>query len=515
MVAALVVSTVSSLSPPATASVALPRVVVLGGSGAVSDAVLAELNGCDVASVDRIFGADRYATAAEIAVDGFSEPATVFLATGLDFPDAIAAGPAAAAVGSPVLLVQRDWVPTATGEQLARIDPERVVILGGSGVISESVAVSLAATGADVIRLAGMDRFATAAAISTYSFPHGSDVAFVVYGGDFPDALAAGAAAAHLGGPVLLTSGDSLPEATRAELIRLNPTKIVIVGGAGAVSQGVANQLALLGAVSRLAGSDRYTTAAAASAFTFPEGASTIYVATGEDYPDALAGAALAGIAAGPVLLTESSRLPAAVRGEIERLTGHPCVGGQAGDGVYPVGFLGCSNSVRAVRGMADPLVLWSAGEGEHAYGGGDLETWADLNDPRWDAFQEYLDSEGIPGRLWWQLCPKHTGGPEPSAEEITQVQTIVSEIKRRAPGTQIFVSPINDYDGVTCSRIGTNGVAAAEALSELVANDADVSLGPVLSPLTAATVEVDNCHQNDAGAAIHGSELVEFFTAG
>ncbi|NNF65089.1 MAG: hypothetical protein HKN07_12650, partial [Acidimicrobiia bacterium] len=495
------------------------RVVVLGGPGAVADGVIAQLATCEVSGVDRLFGADRYATAAEIASATFAGPTTVYVATGTDFPDALAAGPAAAATNSPVLLVNSTYVPSATSAALASIDPDRIVVLGGEAAVSKSVETSLAASGAVVTRIAGSDRNSTAALISAHAFPDGADVAFVVDGGDFPDALAAGASAANRNGPVLLTNTDTVPAATLAELERLDVSEIVIVGGTAAVSATVATVLKSVAPVTRIAGSDRYATAAAASAFSFPPGADTIYVATGEDYPDALAGTAAAGANGGPVLLTQSGALSAAAQNEIERLTGSSCSGESTPippvGGEHPVGFLGCSNSVRAVRGIDEPGVLWSAGEGEHPYGGGDLAAWADLSDSRWDRFQEYLDSEGAPQWLWWQLCVKHSGGPDPSADEISQVGTILAEIKRRTPGTEIFVSPINDFDGVTCSRLGKYGVEAAEALSALLALDTSVSLGPVLSPLDETTVEPDGCHQNDLGMAMHGAELVAFFAGG
>lgn len=518
---ALSVFVIFGLSPSVAlnAAGAPPRVVVLGGPGAVADGVLVQLATCDVSGVERVFGVDRYATAAAIASDAFSDPTTVYLATGTDFPDALAAGPAAAATNSPVLLVNSNFVPAATAAELAAIAPDRIVVLGGEAAVSKAVENDLAAFGAVVTRIAGSDRYSTAALISKDAFPGGADVAFVVDGGDFPDALAAGASAANRNAPVLLTNTDIVPAATMAELTRLNVGEIVIVGGTAAVSSSVASALATVAPVTRIAGADRYATAAAASAFSFASGVETIYVATGQDYPDALAGTAAAGVDNGPVLLTSSGALSSAAQKEIERLTGSPCTGESTPvpptGSEHPVGLIGCSNSIRAVRGIVEPGILWSAGEGEHPYGGGDIEPWADLTDARWDRFQEYLDVEGTPQWLWWQLCVKHSGGPDPSAEEVAQVETILAEIKRRSPGTEIFVSPINDFDGVACSRLGKYGVAVAKALSDLVALDSSVSLGPVLTPLTETTVEPDGCHQNELGMAIHGSELVAFFSGG
>ncbi|MEO8511121.1 MAG: cell wall-binding repeat-containing protein [Chloroflexota bacterium] len=172
----------------------------------------------------------------------------------------------------------------------------------------------------DVSRLAGADRYATAAAISSATFDPGAVVAFVATGGNFPDALAGAAAAAYLNGPVLLTDGNSLPGATANELARLRPGRIVILGGTGAISNGVGAALGAYAPVSRVSGGDRYETAAALSHSTFPAEVSVAYVSTGRNFPDALAGGAAAGRDRGPVLLVRGDEVPTATANELSRL---------------------------------------------------------------------------------------------------------------------------------------------------------------------------------------------------
>lgn len=93
-------------------------------------------------------------------------------------------------------------------------------------------------------RQAGPNRYATAAAVSKATYPgSGVPVAFVASGLTFPDALAGAAAAGHLGGPLLLVSTSSIPPETASELQRLDPARIVILGGTSVVSAGVAAQL--------------------------------------------------------------------------------------------------------------------------------------------------------------------------------------------------------------------------------------------------------------------------------
>ena len=180
-----------------------------------------------------------------------------------------------------------------------------------------------ATSGPEMTRLAGSDRYATAAAISAASFDPGVPVAYVATGTTFPDALAAGAAAASHDGPVLLVASTYVPPATATELARLRPAVIKVVGGASMVSAGVAEtlrQYATGGTVERIAGANRYGTAAHISADTFAQGVAVTYVATGLTFPDALAGVAAAGTSDGPILLVKADEIPVETAAELTRL---------------------------------------------------------------------------------------------------------------------------------------------------------------------------------------------------
>ncbi|HUH08647.1 MAG TPA: cell wall-binding repeat-containing protein, partial [Egibacteraceae bacterium] len=101
------------------------------------------------------------------------------------------------------------------------LDPGEIVILGGTAAVSAQIEAALAAyTDGDVIRRAGPDRFATAAAVSEASFPPGVAKVYIATGGNFPDGLTAGPAAALDSAPILLV-GDTIPAPTAAELTRL------------------------------------------------------------------------------------------------------------------------------------------------------------------------------------------------------------------------------------------------------------------------------------------------------
>ncbi|MEA2652610.1 MAG: hypothetical protein QOI85_2331 [Chloroflexota bacterium] len=276
-------------------------------------------------NIQRLSDADRYATAAAISRSQFAGGAsTVFIATGSSFPDALAGSPAAAKANGPILLTATNQLPSATATELARLKPSKIVILGGTGAVSAGVAASLGSYAGSVARWAGSDRFATAAAISSSSFGPGVSVAYVTTGTTFPDALSGGAIAGKNGGPILLVDPHTLPTVTATELDRLMPAKIVILGGTGAVSTGVANALAAYapsGSVSRLAGTDRYATAVQVSRASYGSGGSdAVFITTGENFPDGLAGGPVAALLPGPILLVSPTQLPGVVATELDRL---------------------------------------------------------------------------------------------------------------------------------------------------------------------------------------------------
>jgi putative cell wall-binding protein len=288
-------------------------------------------------AVARLAGTGRAETAAEISRTSFAPNARVaFIATQANFPDALAGGPAAALGGGPILLTGRDAIPAATVTELQRLRPQRIVVLGGGSVVSDGVLQQLgqyATTAAGVSRLSGPDRFATAAEVSKATFPPGVRVAYVATGTAFPDALTGGAAASRNQGPVLLVQRDAIPAATVAELQRLAPKRIVVLGGTAAVSDAVlaALQAYTTGSVSRTSGPDRFATASAVAA-TFPSPSPTVFIATGSNFPDALAGVPVAGLQRAAILLVPGTSIPTQVRTELARLKPHRIfvLGGEA-----------------------------------------------------------------------------------------------------------------------------------------------------------------------------------------
>lgn len=276
--------------------------------------------------VVRVSGLDRYATAAQISAHYEPGVDTVVVATGKEFADALVGAARAGDLAGPVLLTRPHSLATATQNELTRLQPSNVLVLGGTGAIHEPVLdqIQAAAPDAEVRRIGGTDRYRTAALLSgEFGMP---ETVYVTTGVNFPDALAASALPfGHATGPaadetasVLLTRPTSLPGATRAELERVGPDQIVVVGGPGAVSEEVLEELEAYGPVERVAGEDRYHTAVLlAEQFT---SADMVVLASGQDWPDALAGAAWAKREAAPLLLVRQDSVPGVTWSKLEQL---------------------------------------------------------------------------------------------------------------------------------------------------------------------------------------------------
>lgn len=283
------------------------------------------VNGRDLVAggdFERIAGPNRYYTAVEVSQANFPESAeTVFVASGENFPDALAAGPLAARNNAPLLLVPSSQpIPAQVTAELRRLSPSQIIVMGGPSAVSAGIEAELSGI-APVTRYGGADRYATAA-LAALGEGAPNERVFLATGLNFPDSLVAGAVAGEVDGTVLLTAPGSLPSVTADALGQLSPSEVVIAGGTDVVSDAVQAQVrAAVGAVpvTRAAGADRYGTSAALSRLAFPADTSEVYLATGLNYPDALAGAAVAGPNNAALLLTDPNCVPQPTLTEIGR----------------------------------------------------------------------------------------------------------------------------------------------------------------------------------------------------
>ena len=203
------------------------KVYLLGGTAAIPASVATLLTGLGFVPV-RYAGADRFGTALAVA-GALSDPSTVLLATGINFPDALAAGPAAAHVHGVVLLTNGSSLTPAVTQYLAA-HPGTVYAIGGPAVAADRSATALS----------GADRYATAAMVASSLFPAPVNVG-LASGTAFPDALSGGAFQAHFAGPIVLTDPSVLPASTSAYLTAAKSTIVTtnIFGGVAAVSMTV------------------------------------------------------------------------------------------------------------------------------------------------------------------------------------------------------------------------------------------------------------------------------------
>jgi hypothetical protein len=200
--------------------------------------------------------------------------------------------------------------------------------LGDTWVLSTPGSSSVTPT-----RLSGADRQSTAVAASASAFPDGSASAVVLARADaFADALAGGPLAAAKHAPLLLTSSGSLDAVTAAEIQRVLPKggTVYLLGGTSALSDAVANAITAMGDVpTRVAGADRYATAVAiAGVMGNP---TTVFEASGINFPDALSAVPAAVAAHGAILLTDGAAQSAATSAYLTaHATSRYAVGGPA-----------------------------------------------------------------------------------------------------------------------------------------------------------------------------------------
>ena len=255
--------------------------------------------------VIRLAGANRYETAFAVADQlkenlGIEQFETVVVAYGQNFPDALTGSYLAAVKNAPILLTEA----SADGEVLAYIRGNlvpggRVYILGGSSAVGQVFELGAKLLGYEVKRLKGAGRYETNLAILEEAGVNTTDEVLIATGKNYADSLSASAS----GLPMLLV-GDELTMEQRLFLMRTS-RKFVILGGIGAVSEAVEEELRTLGTVERVKGASRYGTSVeiAKRFFENPQAAVLAYA---NGFPDGLCGGPLALSMGAPLILTSN-----------------------------------------------------------------------------------------------------------------------------------------------------------------------------------------------------------------
>lgn len=258
-------------------------------------------------STDRIAGYDRYQTAVAASQSGWPDGAdSAILAYGEDFPDALSAGPLAHKYNAPILLTGSYDLNNDTADELKRLQVKKVYIIGGYAVISKAVNNQLSSMNISVERISGQDRYETALKIAQKVGL--SKGVFVAIGTDFPDALSIGPIAAANGMPLLLVPPDDL---TKTQKALINKSKIptsFVVTGSSELSDNVIQQFPNCEVIG---GEDPYDrNINLITRFADSLDLDTLYISTGENFPDALAASALAQKHDNPLLLLQGNTLP-------------------------------------------------------------------------------------------------------------------------------------------------------------------------------------------------------------
>lgn len=253
----------------------------------------------------RLDGSDRYQTALTVS-EVYDTSEVVFVASGETFPDALSASAAAAEFRAPLLLTRQGALPAGVADRIRELEPDTIYLVGGPATISDGVASALTSI-APTERLSGANRYETSLVVARTAFST-TDTAFIATGRSFPDALSASGAAGTKGAPVVLVdgAGSTVSDKALEQLTALGVKKIAIAGGEGSVSGGIAAQLAESSyEVARYGGANRYETARRINEAYFTTGTTFVaFLASGQGFPDALSGSALAGALQSPLIVT-------------------------------------------------------------------------------------------------------------------------------------------------------------------------------------------------------------------
>lgn len=280
---------------------------LVGSTGAITQSI----SGKVVASLSRLAGDTRYQTMDAVVDAGtWKKGGTAIVASGINFPDALAAATLAGDENAPILLTDPDSLSPEVASRLSSLLPAKVYIIGGTSAVSDTVKSQISkkvGSGCAVTRIAGSTRYGTALKLLEKTSGR-SKTLIVATGVNFADALSVSPYAFDSGAPIVLSDpGSGLDGDLLDEIHARGFTSAVIVGGTSAVPSKVESQLSGVGIldVARLSGSTRFETSKASAEYELSHGFKFdgVVFATGINFPDALAAGTLAGKSSSPVLL--------------------------------------------------------------------------------------------------------------------------------------------------------------------------------------------------------------------
>ncbi len=272
----------------------------------------------------RLGGDNRYAVGAAVARTVAAGASSVVIASGenTNLPDASVAGPLASTLNAPLLLTQRAKLPAETGAELSRRGSvlKTAYVVGGTGAVDQTVVAELQRRGLTVVRVAGPDRYATAAQVAREIGKKRTVTAVMMAGGfGLADALAGSGPASALKEPILLTPADRLAPATSSAMADLGAKYVHIVGGTAVVGQGVEDELRKSKTVRRLGGDNRYAVSATIANYFRGQMPSTaeMVITSGQDA--SLVDSLVAGTRRSLMVLVTPTSLPATAAEAMQR----------------------------------------------------------------------------------------------------------------------------------------------------------------------------------------------------
>ena len=258
----------------------------------------------------RIAGRNRYESAAQISREQFTNAKKVIVVNSQKYADALSATTLSDGRYS-ILYTEKDTLPTATRNEIQRLNPIEVYLLGGKQSISDGIENILKKYANKVTRIAGKDRYETSAKVAAMSNKKNIVIAS---GENFSDPLYASSYAYSNNAKILLSSGKTLSRETRDYLLR-NKSKIgnvTVVGGGKSISSSTVRYIQSVTGknVGRISGRNRYEgSVKVANSMN----KSRVFIASGEDFADALAISPLAQKLNAPILLSAKGKLDTSV----------------------------------------------------------------------------------------------------------------------------------------------------------------------------------------------------------
>ena len=272
---------------------------------------------CPVPGMYRAAGETRYATMAALLPRApWKADRTVVLASGSNYPDALAAASLAGAYDAPIVLTEPNSLSVDAADMIEQLSPKVIYVVGGEAAVSKAAvdtAAYYAADGCKVFRIAGDTRLETSHAIAerVRQKSTASDTLIVATGFNYADALSISPFAFAYNSPIFLCGSNGLSADAISYISGAGFKRAILVGGTAAVPERVKHQLTSAGissgSITRLAGATRYETSAKIMSYAVNAGmnVSNVYLATGKNFPDALAAGPVAGKLRAPLLLVD------------------------------------------------------------------------------------------------------------------------------------------------------------------------------------------------------------------